>query len=101
MKLNQTKCHLLAPSRTPEMLWIQVGEQVIWESRQERLLGVKVDRGLSFKEHVENLCKNAGSKVTALARLVRILSMKKKKDSYDCFHRGPVLSLPFSLDVLS
>ena len=40
MKLNGTKCHLLAPSRTPEMLWIQVGEQIIWESRQERLLGV-------------------------------------------------------------
>ena len=79
MKPNQTKCHLLNPSRTPEMLWIQVGEQVIWESRQERLLGVNVDKALSFKQHVENLCKNAGSKVTALARLVRILSMEKKK----------------------
>ena len=77
MKLN--KCHLLAPSRTPEMLWIQVGEQIIWESRQERLLGVKVDRGLTFKEQVENLCKKAGGKVTALARLVKILSMEKKK----------------------
>ena len=61
------------------MLWIQVGEQVIWESRQERLLGVKVDKALPFKKHVENLCKNAGSKVTALARLVRILSIEKKK----------------------
>ena len=79
MKLNGTKCHLLAPSRTPEMLWIQVGEQIIWESQQERLLGVKVDRGLSFKEQVESLCKKAGGKVTALARLVKILSMEKKK----------------------
>ena len=79
MKPNETKCHLLAPSRTPEMLWIQVGEQIIWESRQERLLGVMVDRGLTFKEHVQNLCKKTGGKVTALARLVKILSMDKKK----------------------
>ena len=79
MKPNQSKCHLLAPSHTPEQLWIQVGEQVIWESRQERLLGVMVDRELSFKQHVENLCKSAGAKVTALARLVRIVSMEKKK----------------------
>ena len=79
MKPNQTKCHLLAPSGTPEMLWIQVGEQIIWESQQERLLGVMVERGLTFEKHVENLCKNAGAKVTALGRLVTIVSMEKKK----------------------
>ena len=79
MKPNQTKCHLLAPSKTPEMLWIQVGEQIIWESQQERLLGVMVDRGLTFEKHVENLCRNAGAKVTALGRLVAIVSMEKKK----------------------
>ena len=79
MRPNQTKCHLLAPSQSPEMLWIQVGEQIIWESQQERLLGVMVDRGLSFQQHVENLCKKAGAKVTALGRLVTIVSMEKKK----------------------
>ena len=79
MKPNQTKCHFLAPSNSPELLWIQVGEQVIWESRKEKLLGVIVDKGLSFQEHVESLCKKAGAKVTALGRLVRIVSKEKKK----------------------
>ena len=79
MKPNQPKCHLLAPSHSPEMLWIQVGEQIIWESRQERLLGVIVDKELKFKQHVENLCKKAGAKVTALGRLVKIVSWEKKK----------------------
>ena len=55
-----------------------MGEQIIWESRQERLLGVMVDKELSFKQHVEDLCKKAGAKVTALARLIRIVSMEKK-----------------------
>ena len=64
MKPNQPKCHFLAPSHSPELLWIQVGEQMIWESREERLLGVVVDKGLNFKDHVENLCKKAGAKVT-------------------------------------
>ena len=79
MKPNQSKCHFLAPSHSPEMLWIQVGEQVIWESRKEKLLGVVVDKGLNFKEHLEFLCKKAGAKVTALARLIRIVSKEKKK----------------------
>ena len=79
MKPNQSKCHFLAPSHSPELLWIQVGEQIIWESRKEKLLGVIVDRDLTFKEHIENLCKKAGAKVTALARLVKIVSREKKK----------------------
>ena len=79
MKPNQTKCHFLAPSHSPELLWIQVGEQIIWESRKEKLLGVIVDRDLTFKEHIENLCNKAGAKVTALARLVKIVSREKKK----------------------
>ena len=79
MKPNQTKCHFLAPSHSPELLWVQVGEQIIWESRKEKLLGVTVDRGLTFKDHIENLCKKAGAKVTALARLVKIVSREKKK----------------------
>ena len=79
MKPNQSKCHFLAPSHSPELLWIQVGEQIIWESRKEKLLGVIVDKGLNFVEHLELLCKKAGAKVTGLARLVRIVSKEKKR----------------------
>ena len=79
MKPNETKSHFLSPSHSPEMLWILVGEQIIWESRQERLLGVTVDKELKFEQHTENLCKKAGAKVTALARLVKIVSREKKR----------------------
>ena len=58
---------------------------MIWESREERLLGVVVDKGLNFKDHVENLCKKAGAKVTALSRLVRIVSREKKKILMNAF----------------
>ena len=68
MKLNQSKCHFLISSNSPEHLWIQVGEQIIWESLYEKLLGVKINKDLKFNDHVQSICKKAGAKVTALAR---------------------------------
>ena len=44
MKSNESKCHFMAFSSSPEHLWIKVGEQIIWESKQERLLGVSIDK---------------------------------------------------------
>ena len=79
MKLNQPKCHFIAPSHSPEELWIKVGQHIIWESKQERLLGLDVDKQLKFEKHVQIICKKASAKVTALGRLIRIVSMEKKK----------------------
>ena len=77
MQLNQGKCHLLA-SGTHEHLFVRVGEEMIWESRNEKLLGVLLDKNLDFEEHLSVLCKKASQKVSALARLARILSFPKK-----------------------
>ena len=72
-------------SPSAEEFWIQVGEQIIWESKQEKLLGVKIDKGLKFDAHVKTICDNASSKVTALSRLIRIVSMEKKKTLMNAF----------------
>ena len=85
MMLNQPKCHLLIASNSPEHLWIQVGEQIIWESREEILLGVTIDKGLKFNKHVENICNKASGKVTALTRLIKIVSKEKKKILMNAF----------------
>ena len=85
MKSNQSKCHFMIASPSPEELWIQVGEQIIWESKQEKLLGVKIDKGLKFDAHVKTICDNASAKVTALSRLIRIVSMEKKKTLMNAF----------------
>ena len=85
MKSNQTKCHFMIASPTPEQLWIQIGEQIIWESKQEKLLGLTVDKKLLFDKHVEVICNNASAKVTALSRLIRIVSMEKKKILMNAF----------------
>ena len=60
-----------------------MGDQVIWESKQEKLLGVIVDKKLKFDKHIENLCKKASAKVTALSRLIKIVPTNgKEKDSF-------------------
>ena len=85
MKSNQSKCHFMVASNSPELLWIQVGEQIIWESEREKLLGVTMDKGLRFDKHVKIISDNASAKVTALSRLIRIVSTEKKKTLMNAF----------------
>ncbi len=81
MILNPDKCHFLiaGPRTAAEQLYIEVGGQVIWESLQENLLGVAIDKSLKFRERVSGICKKASSKLTALARLARIMPFDKKR----------------------
>ena len=85
MKSNQKKCHFILPSASPEHLWIRVGEQVIWESRHEKLLGLGIDKELKFHEHVKSICKKASGKLTALARLIKILPLYRKRIIFNSF----------------
>ena len=47
MKLNQEKCHFLTQG-SQECLWIKVGDEMIWESQYEKLLGITVDKNLNL-----------------------------------------------------
>ena len=38
-----------------------------------------IDKKLSFETHLNNICKKASSKVTALSRMFNFISMKKKR----------------------
>ena len=77
MKLNQSKCHFLTCG-TPEHLWVRVGDEKIWESQNEKLLGMTVDKQLSFDLHLKTLCKKVNQKVSALARIVPFLPFHKR-----------------------
>ena len=70
MKLNEDKCHLLISGNTYEHLWVKVGDVLIWESSKEKLLRVTIDKNLTFTEHVSNISKKAGRKVTALSTML-------------------------------
>ena len=62
MKLNDDKCHFLISGNMNEHLFAKVGEEIIWESAEEKLLGVVIDKNLNFNSHLSKLCENVGKK---------------------------------------
>ena len=79
MKLNQDKCHLISSSHKSEQICARIGQTKIWESKNQKLLGVIIDRQLNFDEYLISLWKEAGKKLSALAGLAKFLSLKQKK----------------------
>ena len=71
------KCHLIVS--TDEPIEIRVGESLIKNGTQKKLLGVKIENKLNFDSHVKGLCKKTNNKLRALARAVLYTSLSKKK----------------------
>ena len=78
MKLNEDKCHLLIAWQRYETLCANIWETRIWESKNEKLLGLTIDRNLNFDDHIFILCKKAGRKLSALSRISNYMSFEKK-----------------------
>ena len=85
MKLNGDKCHLLTAGHKHEWMWANIGNNKIWESKNEKLLGIHIDNELSFKVHILGICKIANTKLTALRRYCKILSFEKKRILFKSF----------------
>ena len=78
MKPNEDKCHLMIfGAKGNNEISIKIGEACVKESKEENLLGITLDRSLSFKQHVRVLCKKAGQKIHALARISRYMDTEK------------------------
>ena len=50
-----------------------------WGSKNEKLLGLAIDRNLYFDDHVFTLCKKAGRKLAALSRISNCMNFEKEK----------------------
>ena len=79
MKLNEDKCHLLIAGNKYEHVWAKAGTAKIWESECEKLLGIHIDRKLTFNYHVTNLCMKAGRKLSALIRLCKFYTLEQRR----------------------
>ena len=57
--LNQDKCHFLFSRHKCETLFVYVGKTKIWKGKQQKLLGILIDRDLKFDEYVLSKCKKS------------------------------------------
>ena len=55
-----------------------VENQMIDNSKYEKLLGMKFDYKLTFNVHIDDICKKAGLKLNALSRIAPYIGFNKK-----------------------
>ena len=79
MKLTEDKGQLLVGGYKHESIRTKIGDPRIWESNNQKLLGVHVDRKLFFDERVSNLCKKAGRKFSVLASLPSYMALTQRR----------------------
>ena len=86
MKLNTDKCHLMVLGRNSnKKVTVNVGNSVIENTEEEKLLGVVIDKQLNFETHISKLCQKAGDKLFALARISKYMDSDKLRTLMRCF----------------
>ena len=78
LKANPDKFHLIL-NNPDEKYFIQIQNFQIFNSKCEKLLGIKIDSSLSFTEHVTDLCNKASQKLHALSRVAKFMNAAKRR----------------------
>ena len=84
LKPNPHKWHLLL-SEIGDELCVKIGQQFIYNSANEKVLGVFFDNRLNFTCHLNKLCKKAGQKLHALARVSNFMSCNQRRILMNAF----------------
>ena len=77
MKANAEKCHLLL--NTKGKLTANISNFKITNSKKEKLLGVTIDKDLTFESHIESLCSKASQKLYALLRVSSYMGLGQRR----------------------
>ena len=75
MKANTDKKHLLLSGSNK--VTANIDGNIIESEESQVLFGATIDSNLSFDKHINNLCKTAGAKLNALARIAGYMDIKK------------------------
>ena len=76
LKSNADKCHLVFS--TNDRVSMNADGFRIDKSDTEKLLGMKFDKKLTFDDHISAICKKAGRKISALARVTPYLGIEQR-----------------------
>ena len=85
MKLNESKCHFITSGHKHEHVFAKVGQTLIWEEKNVKLLGLEIDSDLHFDKHVLSLYMRASRKLSALTRIVKFMNLQQRKTLMKAF----------------
>ena len=83
-KANPDKFHFLC-STFDVNNFLQIQQYKIYNTKCEKLLGIKIDNNLSFHEHVSSLCSKAAQKLHALTRIAHFMSFQQRRTIMKAF----------------
>ena len=81
MVLNPGTCHYLVLGNRSNSNTINLNGTKLASSGYEKLLGILIDRDLSFDKHIKSLCRKTGQKLNALAPISNYLTQPKAYSS--------------------
>ena len=84
LKPNPDKWHLLLSDKDDNYS-INIGNDLISNSTDEKILGIYFDNKLNFNTHLMKLCKKASKKLHAFARVSNPMSIKQRKIIMNAF----------------
>ena len=83
VKANPDKCHLICS--TDNQIGLTIESEVIKNIKCRKLLGIKFDNRLTFKNHIDDICKKSGQKLNALSRITTQMGFTKKRTLVNAF----------------
>ena len=83
MILNPKKCHVMSVGKDTHDKDVFYYENLtLKNSNDEEILGVTIDKKLTFHQHNKKMCRKAGQKLSALLRLCPYLDTNNRKAIY-------------------
>ena len=77
MKANAKKCHFLINSNEDSNVCID--NNIIKNSKCEKLLAVKIYQTLNFNAHINNIGKKSGQNLSVLCKIVPYMGIQKRR----------------------
>ena len=84
LKANPDKFHLIL-NETRNGIFLEIQDFKIYNSNHQKLLGIKIDNGLSFEQHVTDLCGKASQKLHALSRIACYMGPSQRRKIMKAF----------------
>ena len=98
LKANSDKFHLLLRDHDEDHL-IRVANFTIQNSKSEKLLGIRLDNGMTFDSHVSEICNRASQKLHALSRVCRFVGPTQRNILMQAFIHTQFGYCPLVMDV--